>query len=278
MRSLLTIAHLTLHEARRRRIVLAAFGCGLAFLVLYGVGFHFIARDLERHTGVALVERRMILNFFVLAGLYATNFLTVIAAVLIPVDTMSGEIGSGVMQTLAAKPIRRSEILLGKWLAAGLQVACYLLFLAGGVLAIARVRGGFLPPDIPVGLSLMLLEAFILVTLSIGGGTRMSTVTNGITVFGLYGLAFIGSWVEQIGTLASNESARTIGTVASLIMPTEALWQLAAHHMQPDLMRDLHMTPFSPASVPTLAMVWWAAAYMIAVLVIGMRWFSRRAL
>jgi len=36
----------------------------------------------------------------------------VITAVLLPVDTLSGEIASGVIQTLAAKPIRRGEIVL----------------------------------------------------------------------------------------------------------------------------------------------------------------------
>ena len=106
----------------------------------------------------------------------------------------------------------------------------------------------------------------------------MSTIANGIAVFGLYGLAFIGSWVEQIGAMAGNETARTIGTVASLIIPSEAMWQLAAHHMQPPLMRDLHMTPFSPASVPSGAMVVWAAGYVLVVLAVGLRWFHRRPL
>ena len=278
MRALLTIAHLTLHEARRRRIVLAAFVLGLAYLVLFGIGFHFIARDIERHGHISHIQFRMLLNFFILAGLYGANFLTIMAAVLVPVDTLSGEISSGVMQTLAAKPIRRSEILLGKWLASALLVACYLLFLSGGVLAIARLRGGFMPPDVGTGLPLMLLESVVLLTLSIGGGTRMSTVANGITVLGFYGLAFLGSWVEQIGTLAANGTARTIGTVASLVMPSESLWQLAAHHMQPALMRELHLTPFSPASVPSGAMVVWAAGYVVVVLLLGLRWFARRAL
>src|SRR5207302_2876537 len=99
-------------------------------------------------------------------------------------------------------------------------------------------------------------------TLSIAGGTRLSTVTNGIAVLGLYGLAFVGSWTEQIGTLAGNQAARYVGTAASLIMPSESMWQLAAYHMQPAIMRDLHITPFSPASVPNAAMVVWTVGYI----------------
>lgn len=278
MRALLTIAHLTLHEAARRRIMLAAFLCGLAFLVLYGIGFHFIARDMEGQAGVQLIQLRMMLNFFTLAGLYASNFLGVMAAVLIPIDTLSGEISSGVMQTLASKPVRRSQILLGKWLASALLVGAYLLFLVVGVLAVARLRGGFVPPDVTTGVPLMLLEALVIVTLSIAFGTRMSTVANGITVFGFYGLAFIGGWVEQIGTMANNDAARTVGTIASLIIPSEAMWQLAAHHMQPAIMRDLHMTPFSPASVPSPSMILWAMGYIVVMLALALRWFAKRPL
>ena len=277
MRGLVTITHLTLHEAARRRILAAAVACGAAFLVLFGIGAHFIARDMARHHA-ALVQQRMFLILITLAGLYAVNFLTVMTAVLLPVDTLSGEIASGVMQTLASKPIRRAEIVVGKWLAHVLLVAGYLAMMAGGVLLIAHATGGVTLPRVHLGLPLMMLEGVVLVSLSIAGGTRLSTVTNGVFVFGLYGLAFIGNWVEQIGTLAGNDTARYVGTVASLIMPTDAMWQLAAHHMQPALMSQMAATPFSPASVPSAAMVWWAAAYAAATLLIGVRALAPRGL
>jgi len=277
MRAFLTIAHLTLHEALRRKVLLAVLVCGLAFLALYAVGFHFIEADLRR-VGLEAIERKIALSFFTLAGLYAVNFLTIMTAALMPVDTLSGEIGSGVMQTLAAKPIRRSEIVLGKWAAFALLVTAYLAMMAGGVLLVARLMGHYSLPHVERGLPLMGLEALVLLTLSIAGGTRFSTITNGIVAFGLYGLAFIGGWVEQIAAMTGNDTARSVGTVASLLMPSEALWQLAAHHMQPSLMRELQLSPFSPASVPTPAMVWWAAGYVAVTLLVALQQFRRRAL
>ncbi|OGF05510.1 MAG: hypothetical protein A2W00_01285 [Candidatus Eisenbacteria bacterium RBG_16_71_46] len=277
MRRVLTIAHLTLDEAARRKVLLATVVCGLVFIALFGIGFYFIHRDLMRDA-LPMAQRRMMLTFFTMAGLYAVNFLMVMTAVLLPVDTLSGEIASGVMQTVASKPIRRGEIVLGKWLAHGLVLAGYLLLMAGGVLLVARAISGVTPPHVERGMPLMLLEGVVLMTLSVAGGARLSTITNGIAVLGLYGLAFVGSWTEQIGTLAGNETARYIGTTASLIMPSEALWQLAAWHMQPPIMRDLHLTPFSPASVPNAAMVAWAAGYVVVTLLVGLRAFSRRSL
>ena len=109
-------------------------------------------------------------------------------------------------------------------------------------------------------------------------GPPQGTVTNGIITFGLYGLAFVGNWTEQIGAVVGNAAARQFGTAASLVMPTEALWQLAAFHMQPPLMRELQLTPFSPASVPNGLMVAWAVGYVAVALTAALVAFDRRDL
>ncbi len=274
----LIVTNLTLREAARRRILLAALIAGGAFLALYGLGLYFVAREIEGAATMTIVQRRILLNVLTLAGLYAASLLTVMTAVLLPVDTLSGEIASGVIQTLAVRPIARRDIVLGKWFGYWLVMGAYLLLLAGGVLAIGTALAHFTPPRIERGVPLILLEGTVLLTLSIMGGARLSTITNGMLAFGLFGLAFIGNWVEQIGTMAGNDAARQIGTVASLLMPGESLWQLAASQMQPTILRELGASPFSPVSVPSLAMVWWSAGYIAVALVLAVRWFRRRAL
>lgn len=278
MSGLLTIAHLTLHEARRRRILLAALIAGAAFLLLYGLGLFAVVKDMGNNPKTTILERRMALSMLTLAGLYAANLLVVLTAVLLPVDTLSGEIGSGVMQTLAVRPIRRRDIVLGKWLGHWVVMVSYLALLFGGVLALSAVIGRFTPPRVGMGLPLVVLEGTVILTISIAGGARLGTVTNGMLAFGLYGMAFIANWVEQIGTRLGNETAQEIGTVASLIMPSESLWQMASSQMQPAILRELGATPFSPFSVASPAMVWWAAGYIVVVLAIGVRAFGRRAL
>jgi Cu-processing system permease protein len=117
------------------------------------------------------------------------------------------------------------------------------------------------------------------VTVSIAGGTRLSTVTNGITALGFYGIAFIGGWVEQIGAMTGVSSARTIGTVASLISPPDSLWRRAAWELQPPLLRDVGETLISAvASVPSPLAVWWAIAFTITLLGWATWSFERRAL
>lgn len=278
MRRLLVIAHLTWHEALRRRVLLAALIGGLAFLILYAIGYYFVAANLENNPRTSLLEKRVALSVITLAGLYAVNLLTVLSAVLLPMDTLSGEISSGSIQTLAAKPIRRGELVLGKWLGHVGVVLGYLALMAGGVLLIARLIGHYSPPAVAAALPLLALEAVLLVSVSIAGGARLSTVTNGMAAFGLYGLAFIGNWVEQIGTYLANDAARNVGTVASLIMPAEVLWQRAAWHMQPTIMREVQASPFSPTSVASPAMIAWAGVYALLALVVAVRGFNRRQL
>jgi hypothetical protein len=128
-------------------------------------------------------------------------------------------------------------------------------------------------------MALVLLEGTVLLTVTIAGGTRLATLANGVTVFGLYGLAFVGGWLEQIGTLAGNATARYLGIAASLLVPSESLWQLAAHVMQQPAARALAAPPpLAPASVPSPAMVVWACGHVLVVFAVALRLFQTRDL
>ncbi|MCQ3971583.1 ABC transporter permease subunit, partial [Klebsiella pneumoniae] len=78
---------------------------------------------------------------------FAANFLSVVLAVVLPVDTLSGEIDSGVIQTIAAKPVPRAEIVVGKW-AGHLTLAPQLIaeLKKLGREDIMVVVGGVIPP------------------------------------------------------------------------------------------------------------------------------------
>jgi Cu-processing system permease protein len=274
VRRVLTIARLTFLEARRRRIVPAAVLGGVLFLAVYGIALYFILRNMPE----VGPQRQMVFVFITIAGLYVANFLVIASAVLLPVDTLSGEIDSGVMQTLASKPVHRAEIVLGKWLAFLGMIGAYLALTAGGVLAIVYVLAGYTPPNMGSALLLMLLGAVLMITVTLAGGARFSTVTNGIVAFAFYGIAFIGGWVEQIGSFTSASAARYIGTAISLLSPVDALWRRASYELQPPLLRSLQVTPFSLGNVPSDAMILWSLGFCVVVLALALRWLKQRPL
>ncbi|HEY7513932.1 MAG TPA: ABC transporter permease subunit, partial [Vicinamibacteria bacterium] len=140
LRGVVAVAGLTFTEARRRRIVAAALVAGCAFVALFALGLHFMARDVRAHAPAA--RQAVIINVAVIAALYAANFLIVMTSVLLTVDTLAGEIASGVVETLCTKPVSREAVALGKWLGCWLVLALYALGLCAGVLLVARVVGG----------------------------------------------------------------------------------------------------------------------------------------
>jgi ABC-type transport system involved in multi-copper enzyme maturation permease subunit len=121
-------------------------------------------------------------------------------------------------------------------------------------------------------------NAILLLSVSLLGGTSLSTLANGVLVFGLYGIAFIGGWIEQFGSLLNNQTAINIGVVCSLIMPSEALWKRAAYEMQSPVAAALGFSPFTTNSAPSPMMLAYAGLYMLVALYLAIRLFSRRDL
>ncbi len=276
MKHILTITLLTFHEARRRRMVIIALVLGAAFVVLYLSGFALINRELQRE-GEREMGLRFGYNLLLMAGFYVVHFLTVMLAIFSSVDTISGEIASHTIQTIVTKPLRRWHVVLGKWLGHAAMLMLYLALLSGTILVGVYLMVGFLPPNPLQGMLLLMLEALVLLSLSMLGGTYLSTLANGVTLFMLYGVAFIGAWVEQIGALLNAPAAVRVGIVTSLLMPVEALWRRTAYVMQPPLLRQIP-TPFTMSSPPSAVMVAYAAAYGLLALVFAMRAFNRRDL
>ena len=95
-------------------------------------------------------------------------------------------------------------------------------------------------------------------------------------MFGLYGIAFLGGWIEQFGALLNNQTAINIGVICSLIMPGEALWKRAAYEMQSPVVAALDFSPFTTNSVPSPLMILYAGIFMFVSLYLAIRQFSRR--
>jgi ABC-type transport system involved in multi-copper enzyme maturation permease subunit len=218
-------------------------------------------------------------SFLANSGLYVVNFLTLTLTVLTSVDTVAGEIDSGTVHVVAAKPIRRRDILLGKWLGFVAMITVYLLLMAGGVMGLSRVVLDYGVRHPVRGMALLWLNQVLILNVTLLGGTRLSTLANGVLAFAGYGVAFIGGWIEQIGAFLGNETTVVIGILSSLLMPTEALWRRASFEMQSALAEAAPPTPFTAVvSVPSLAMIGYAAVYAAVALVLGVYSFERRDL
>jgi Cu-processing system permease protein len=277
---ILIIARLTFREATRRRIVQAGLVLGALFLVVFSIAFRIVSSQM--FPGVAGPMKNMLLkeanNTLALAGLYAVAFMSLAMGTLLSADTLAGEISSGTVHTLVSKPVRRADIVLGKWLGIAGLVLIYLLLVGGGVIASVWIQTGYLMPNPVMGLIFVYMECLVIMSVALLCGSRISALATGGVVFGLYGIAFIGGWIEQIGALLKNPGAINIGIVSSLIMPSEAMWRRAAFEMQAAITGSMGASPVSTSSVPSPAMLVYTLLYLAGCLILASRWFGKRDL
>jgi ABC-type transport system involved in multi-copper enzyme maturation permease subunit len=211
-------------------------------------------------------------------GLYAVDLLAVLMTILTSVDTLSGEIASGTIQAVATKPVPRWKILAGKWWGFVAMLTTYIAIMVGGVNAVTYVMAGVTARHLVSGLLLIWMESIVLLSVTFAFGTYFSTLTSGVLALGLHGLAFLGGWIEQFGAITQTQRAISVGVIASVLMPSEALWRRAAFEMQSPLANAMRISPFSTLSVPSPTMVLYAGVYLAVALAIAVRRFSRQDL
>lgn len=285
MNAIWILTKLTFREAMRRRIMLAGLVLGIAFIVIYSIGLHFILAQIKivavaniPSQSAANVLNVESMNTLLMAGLYAITFLAIAMAALLGADTLAGEINSGTVQTIVTKPIRRADVVLGKWLGFAGLLGLYVLLMAGGVVLSMFLQARYVPDNLLAGLGLIYMESLLIMTITLMCSAAFPALATGGIVFGLYGLSFIGGWIEQIGAAIHNDTAVKVGIVTSLIIPSETLWRRAAFEMQTPLASVLGVSPFGATSVPSVLMVIYSVLYLISALALAIRIFQKRDL
>ena len=271
------MAGITFREAARKKMLWTALLAGAGFLGLFAIGLHFQIADFSRTTPSFV--RYQILSGMLMIGLYTVDLLAVVMTILTSVDTVAGEITSGTIHAIATKPMPRWQILAGKWLGFAAMLAIYIAIMFGGTIAIVYAIAGLAPQHSVTGALLVFCECLIALSISFLFGTWFSTLATGVIVIGLQGLAFMGGWLEQMSGFAEGSRLAMVGIVASIVMPTEAVWRRAAFDMESPLAGSLpQFAIFSDVSIPSPAMIAYAMVYLCIILGLAAYHFTRRDL
>lgn len=284
-----TIARFTLLEAFTRRLILAGLLLSVGFLALFALGYSLLWGNVSAASAAhvqspnntqALALTSALLTIM---GLYCVNFLAAFFALFLSVGAISGEVDAGTLHALLARPLRRTELVLGRWLAYTTMTGVYVAGMVSALLLIARSISGFESPDPVRAALLMMLQAVLLLSLSLLGSTLMPTLANGVVVFSLFGLAWLGGILEVIGGVIQNVGLLNVGTAVSLLLPSDALWRGASYYLQPPLMlaatSNVGATiPFIGTAPPTQALLTWALLYPALMVAGAVLRFRRRDL
>jgi ABC-type transport system involved in multi-copper enzyme maturation permease subunit len=276
VRTIVLMARVTFLEAVRRKILWIAALAGAAFLALFWAGLHSMLQSMSPNvTPVGRIEG---VGMMTMMTLYAGSMMTSLMAALISCDTLSGEIASGTIHAIATKPVNRWCLVLGKWIGFAAMLSLYVLFIEGGTMSVAWMEARRITPHAAATLGLICLQAIVLLGVTMLCSTRFSALTSGACTLGLYGLAFLGGWIEQFGAFRQLKACVDLGILASLVMPSDALWRRVAFWVQPPILGAAGVSPFSSSAVPSTAMVIYAAAYGLLAIVLAQIAFERRDL
>lgn len=280
----LVVARMTVLEASRRRLLLAVVI--LTLIVMAGSGFAVWKIMGLRGPGGALlpqpalfavVSQLEILLMFMFAGLLA------LTAAFIGAPSVSSDLESGVSLAMLTRPIRRSEVLLGKWLGLALVTCAFTI----GAIALDFVMiwmiSGYRAPHPILAVAFVAWDALILLSLAVALSTRLSGITGGVAALGGYMLAWMGGIAGGIGAAFQSPTIQDIGRISRLLLPTDGLWHGAMYAMEPTtLIAEMGRSPqaasnpFFAVSPPPNAYLAWCAAWVVIVLALAALSFHRR--
>jgi len=288
---MLTIANLTFKEALRKKILVAALILTVLFLALYGVGLYYATGSMQESASSAqgapgdafganaqtMVD--MTKRLLVLLGIYFASKIVSLLAIFSSVGAVSSEVENGMLHAILAKPVRRRDIILGKFLgfAGMLTVYSALLFLI--VLVLNYYIAGTGLSDVPALTALFIIQPLVFLAVTIAGSTTLSTLANGIAAFTLYILGSVGGMVEQIGAMINNTALVNTGIVSSLIMPADAIYRMIAAILSKSpggAFDAMFFGPFGAVSAPSNAMIVYSVLYIFAFAGIAVAAFSRK--
>ncbi|TMD00809.1 MAG: ABC transporter permease, partial [Chloroflexi bacterium] len=229
-------ARLTVQEASRRRLLLALLVLTLLVVGFSAWGFHKITTvtrgdgTLLPPTQVTLISSQLLIVVtFMYSGVLA------LSAAVVAGPLISSEVESGLLLSMLARPVRRSEVVIGKWLGLAVLVALYAAGSAFLELTAVNWATGYLPPH-PVELVLYVAaEGLALLSLGLVLSTRLSGITGGVIALVAWLMAWIAGVVGDIGTGLQNSALQNVGTISHLLLPTDGLWRGAVYAMEPDL-------------------------------------------
>src|SRR5256884_6172816 len=132
MPPILVIARLTVQEASRRRLLLALLILTLLVVGFSAWGFNKIT-TVTRGDGTPLPPEQvsLITSQLLIVVTFMFSGVLALSAAVVAGPLISSEVESGLLLSMLARPIRRSEVLIGKWLGLAALVDRYAPFARG---------------------------------------------------------------------------------------------------------------------------------------------------
>ncbi len=251
--NILTIARNTFREAVRDRILY-----NLVLFVLLLTGSAIVLGELtDGH------EARTIINI----GLNAMLLFGAFIAIFVGVGLVWKEIEKRTVYAIFAKPVRRSEFVVGKYLGLVLTLLVNVAIMGAGVsLALIYVGGGALAGTVWGSIYLIFLELAILTAVAILFSSFSTPALSALLTFLIFLIGHLSSSLRELASAMESTATKLIFDGIYYVMPNLALFSFrteAANGLVPNTEMIIGGTAY-------------AVIYSAVLLVIAIAIFKRR--
>jgi ABC-type transport system involved in multi-copper enzyme maturation permease subunit len=285
-RLILVIAGLTVREIARRRVLWVLVVLSVASVVLVGWGVERLV-TLARAEDVEELQVRIGVSQVLILIAFMFSFVLAMSAAFLAAPAIASDVETGTVHAMLARPLRRADLVVGRWLGLSLVVAGYAAL--SGVMAIGVVGlvSGHVPPQPQVAIAFLAFEAIAVLTLALALGTRLPSMAAGAITVVLYGLGWFAGVLGNIAT-AFDAAPLAGGTeLVRVLLPTDGLWRGVIYGLEPPVVllmtttrnaQALEANPFFASAPPPAAFVLWSVGWVVLVLLGGIALFRRREL
>jgi ABC-type transport system involved in multi-copper enzyme maturation permease subunit len=270
----IVIGRLTIRELARRRIIWLLAGLTIVSVVLVGLGTERLV-TLARADGVPELQIRVGVSQVLILIAFMFSFVLAMTAAFLGAPAVGGDIESGVALALLARPLRRADLLIGRWLGLAIVVVGYTI--ASGALAIVVVAAisGFGPPYPVIALVFLSAQAIVLMTLTLALGTVLPAIGAGAIAVVAFGIGWMAGVLSAVATAFDNESLARAADASRWLFPSDGLWRGVVYGLEPPLAaviavgrseRALSANPFFALEPPPIAFDIWSAVWVAIVL------------
>ena len=287
MKGVLVIVAYALRESLRRRVFVVALLLTAIFLGLYGWGTVKAFEDVDQFVGEEDQARLVDTHELAAATLFglsmfAALFLGAVLAIFLTLGVVRGDAESGLLQPLVTRPLGRSALLLGRFIAAAAVCTVYVLAVYFAAMVITWSTGSWWPdrilsPGLELAAAISLIAA-----ISLLGSVFLSATANGIAVFMVLGAGLVAGLLGQVSEAIQSETLEAISNYASFALPFEALYRDGLSAITADATGltkiVVELGPFGGAQESGPVLWVWALAYLVLVGAAAIGAFARRDL
>ncbi len=283
---MIVIARLTIQELVRRRIIWVLAILSIVSVALVGWGLDRLV-SLARQDGTAELTIRIGVSQILILVAFMFNFVLAMTAAFVGAPAIGGDLESGVAYAILARPLRRTGLLLGRWLGSAVVVVGYAVVSGFLAIAVAAFVSGYWPPDPPFALVFLAAQALVLLTLTLALGSVLPSIAAGAIAVVAFGLGWMAGVMAGVAAALGVTGLATAVTISHWILPSDGLWRGVIYGLEPPLViliaagraPDLvEANPFYAAEPPSPLFVAWSIVWIALVIGLSSWWFERRDL